>query len=422
MRNTILFFLIIIIQGLCFSQETSTVTSFKIEGLKKMNPTFLQKFVAIQSGQELDSIIIQQDILRLKRLPGISNAKFQVNFYPENEGFEVVYTLEENFTIIPSANIWTSTNNQFSYRLGLYEFNFLGRAIAVGGYYQNNGHNTVSVNFRAPYLFSNKLGLAVNLKDWKSEEPYYFNQEEVRYLYNNKSAEIIGLYEVNLHHKLQLGASFFNEDFKHLSGVNPPNTPAGFSSDKIMFSAGYDYDRLNYSYQYVKGFRSVFTAQSISSKNPIQDDFVIGWNDFLFYKRVGVKGNWASRLRLGLSTNNNSPFAPFALDNNLNIRGVGNLIDRGTGVILLNTEYRHTLYEKKWFSLQGNTFIDSGTWRNPGGKLSDFVSSDNVKVYPGIGLRLIHNKIYNAIFRIDYGFGITKNGSSGIVFGIGQYF
>jgi len=72
--------------------------------------------------------------------------------------------------------------------------------------------------------------------------------------------------------------------------------------------------------------------------------------------------------------------------------------------------------------LQSNAFIDAGSWRNPGGDLGDFSKDDNIKVYPGFGLRFIHKKIYNAIFRIDYGYGITKNSSKGFVFGIGQYF
>ena len=59
-------------------------------------------------------------------------------------------------------------------------------------------------------------------------------------------------------------------------------------------------------------------------------DFVIGFNDFSYFARVGERGNWANRLRLGLSSNMDTPFAPFAVDNNLNIRGVGNTIDRGT--------------------------------------------------------------------------------------------
>jgi hypothetical protein len=72
--------------------------------------------------------------------------------------------------------------------------------------------------------------------------------------------------------------------------------------------------------------------------------------------------------------------------------------------------------------LQGNAFVDAGTWRNPGGSLSDFTDSKNIKVYSGVGLRFINKKIFNAIFRIDYGFGLTQGSSKGLVFGIGQYF
>jgi hypothetical protein len=123
-----------------------------------------------------------------------------------------------------------------------------------------------------------------------------------------------------------------------------------------------------------------------------------------------------------LSSNDKTPFAPFSLDNNLNIRGVGNIIDRGTGVVVFNTEYRTTIYEKKWFVVQGNAFLDSGSWRQPCGNFSDFIDSNNLRIYPGIGLRFIHKTIFNATFRIDYGYGITRNASNGIVFGIGQYF
>jgi hypothetical protein len=125
---------------------------------------------------------------------------------------------------------------------------------------------------------------------------------------------------------------------------------------------------------------------------------------------------------LGLASNDKTPFAPFSVDNNVNIRGVGNIIDRGTGSIVLNTEYRYTVIDKSWFVLQGNAFVDAGSWRNPGGEFVDFVDSKNFRIYPGLGLRIMHKKIFNAIFRIDYGYGITKNASRGFVFGIGQYF
>ena len=38
-----------------------------------------------------------------------------------------------------------------------------------------------------------------------------------------------------------------------------------------------------------------------------------------------------------------------------NIHGIGNLVKRGSGVWALNTEYRHTLIEKKCFVLQNNS-------------------------------------------------------------------
>ena len=162
--------------------------------------------------------------------------------------------------------------------------------------------------------------------------------------------------------------------------------------------------------------------QYVQSDDGQLPDFWIGFNDFTYFARVGKKGNWASRLRLGLSSNLDTPFAPFAVDNNLNIRGVGNTIDRGTAAIVLNTEYRHTLIDKDWFVLQSNVFVDGGSWRNPGGDFSDFGDDQNLRIYPGIGLRFIHKRIFNAIFRIDYGQGITTNSTRGVVFGIGQYF
>ena len=184
----------------------------------------------------------------------------------------------------------------------------------------------------------------------------------------------------------------------------------------------YEYNGLDAYYQYVKGFKSTLNVQYVTANDETLPNFIIWWNDFQYFSRVGEKGNWASRLRVGLATNADSPFAPFSVDNNLNVRGVGNTIDRGTGVIVLNTEYRHTFVDNSSYILQGNGFIDAGSWRNPGGDFGDFSANQNMRVYPGLGFRFIHKKIFNATFRVDYGYGITTDSTSGFVFGIGQYF
>tara|TARA_R110002074_G_scaffold140466_2_gene286576 strand:+ start:229 stop:1500 length:1272 start_codon:yes stop_codon:yes gene_type:complete len=419
--NKLKVLLVLCFMASCSYSQNYSVADLKIQGNKKLKTAFIKSISSIKPGVALDSSVIEQDIIRLKRLPSVSHAYYQVFHSKENE-YNVFYNIEENFTLIPSLNIYTTDNDEFAYRVGLYEFNALGRNIIFGGFYQKDIYSSYALNFRAPYLFSNKLGLAVNLQDLTTQEPVFFDNTSSNYKYNNKSFEVLGLYEFNFKNRLELGINYFVEDYQYKFGATNPDVPQALNVHKWLLKGIYEYNKLDYFYQYVSGFKSQFNFQYVTSTNDMLPDFFIGWNDFFLFMRVGEKGNWANRLRMGLSTNDETPFAPFSVDNNLNVRGVGNTIDRGTGVIVLNTEYRQTLYEKNWFVLQGNAFVDAGTWRNPGGDFADFSKKNNVKVYPGLGLRFIHKKIYNAIFRIDYGYGITENSSKGFVFGIGQYF
>ena len=408
-----------------FPQE-KTISSFVINGAKKTKVSFLKKLIDTKVNTPLDSTVLKKDIVELKRLSAIVHAGFQVKELEGNNVAVSIY-IEENFTIIPDISFWSATNNVFAYKLGVYEYNFLGRNITIGGFYQNNGFSSTAFNFKAPNLFSKKWGLALNYLNWKSKEPIFANGLAPLFLYNNISLEALGLFKINFKNKLDFGVNVFKEIYNYISGDITDDIVQELDERKTLFKAVYTYDNLDYYYQYVSGFKSVFFGQYVITDNEAQDKFLIAWNDFFYYKRVKDKGNWATRLRIGLATNNDSPFAPFALDNNVNVRGVGIIVDRGTGSIILNTEYRHTLYDKKSFAIQANGFVDAGTWRNPGGALSDFTKSDNMRVYSGVGLRFISKKIYNAVFRIDYGFSLTNGldsneSTQGLVFGLGQYF
>lgn len=421
--SILFFFLFLSCSSVVFSQE-KMVAKVTLKGAKKTNATFLKKLLHTQKGAILDTAKIEKDIILLRRLPAISYADYQV--IPFNNNFyTIILNIEENFTLIPEVNIWTTTNNVFSYKLGLYEYNFLGRNITLGGFYQYNGFDSYAINFRAPQLFSKKWGLAINHQNWKSEEPLYFGNQTANYLYNNISFEVLGIHQFNLKNQINFGVNLFKEKYQYLSGDTDPAIPQNLDLDKALLKAVYSYDDLTYFYQYTEGFKSILYVQYVLTENDFQNDFFIAWNDFFYYKRIHDKGNWANRVRFGLSSNQETPFAPFALDNNINLRGVGILVDRGTGSFVWNTEYRHTIYDKKWLAIQTNVFTDLGSWRNPGGALSDFFQNKNLKIYSGVGLRFITKKIYNATFRIDYGFSVLnrKNCSKGgLVFGIGQYF
>ncbi|AXT56872.1 outer membrane protein assembly factor [Aquimarina sp. AD1] len=406
----------------CFlgNAQKRNISEIVIQGNKKTRTAAIIKLNSVREGEVLDSIKIEEDIKRLKRLPSIAHAYYQV--HEKENGYQVVYGVEENFTIIPSANLYTTNNDEFAFRVGLYEFNLLGQNVTLGGFYQDDIYSSFGLNIRAPYLFTNKFGLAFNYQNLTTQEPVFLDNGTADYKYNNTSYEVLGLYQFNFRNRIELGVNYFNEDYTYRNGATGPNVPLDFDVNKVLFKLIYEYNNLDYYFQYVSGFRSVANFQYVISTENVLPDFLIGWNDFMYYHRIGKKGNWASRLRVGLATNDDSPFAPFAVDNNLNIRGVGNTIDRGTGVIVLNTEYRHTLYDKDWFVLQSNVFVDGGSWRNPGGDFGDFGDTQNFRVYPGVGLRFIHKRIFNAIFRIDYGYGVTEDATNGFVFGIGQYF
>lgn len=401
--------------------QEAIVADIRVQGNKRLKASFVRLISDVKAGSKLDSTKIEQDIIRLKRLPAVAHAYYQV-FYSHDNQYNVFYGIEENFTLNPQLNVYTTNDEEFAYRAGLYEFNTLGRNIAFGGFYQKDIFNSYGINLRAPFLFNNKIGLALNFQSLTTQEPVFLEQGTADYRYNNTSYELLGLYAFNFKHRIELGINVFNEDYQYLFGATAPGVPTDFNVDKNLLKFIYEYNGLDYYYQYTSGFKSTLNVQYVTANDETLPDFTIWWNDFQYFLRVGQKGNWANRMRIGLATNADSPFAPFSVDNNLNVRGVGNTIDRGTGVIVLNTEYRYTFMDKDWFVLQGNAFVDAGSWRNPGGDLGDFGDDQNLRVYPGVGLRFIHKKIFNATFRVDYGYGITPNATSGFVFGIGQYF
>ena len=178
---------------------------------------------------------------------------------------------------------------------------------------------------------------------------------------------------------------------------------------------------MNYHFFYLKGFCWTATLQNVH--NTLDKT----WFHSLqlqgkYFSRIGKKGNLATRLQLGIATNNDSPFAPFVVDSQVNLRGVGNRIDRGTAQIIFNAEYRHTYKENKRWAIQTVAFIDIGTWRNPGAPLNGLFSKDYFRQFVGGGFRVINKKIYGAVLRIDYGMDILNSNQHGLVIGLGQYF
>ncbi len=267
------------------------------------------------------------------------------------------------------------------------------------------------------------MGVSAGVHRYASTEPLYFPQGAVTYDYTNLSMDLGVSYELSFGHVLELGGVYFIEDYAKTQEqeLTDPPGPDALRIPKALFKLTHRFDRINYHYFYQEGLLKISLLETVYNT----DDgswFNLFLNDLHYYLRSGMKGNLAARLRMGLSPNVNTPFAPFVLDSRINIRGAGNRIDRGTGTLILNLEYRHTPWENTNFALQGVVFSDIGAWRTAGGTFDDFVNTDYLRHFAGPGFRLIYKKMHNAMFRLDYGFDLYQAGEKGVVIGFGQYF
>ncbi|UII81595.1 POTRA domain-containing protein [Flagellimonas sp. CMM7] len=407
--------------------QNQKITKLEFEGLKRTKESFLRRLVKVRPNTVYDSVLVKQDIERLKRLPGIANAKDSI--YDIGDEKTLVYQIEENFTIIPGLRISTANNGEFAFRVSAFEFNLFGNNQLIGGFYERDVFNSYGVFWEHPFLFSDKLGVGFNYQDNTSQEPVFFEEGVKDYRFNSKSAEGSLLFSFDFKNEAELGASFVKERYDFIGDEPLAGRPLALEADKLIYRGQYRYVDLDIDYQYFDGTINELTTQYISFLSGDElgtqflGDFLSIRNDLIYYRKIGARGNWANRLRFAAAFGNeDSPFAPFTLDNQLNIRGVGNTVDRGTAALVLNTEYRQTLYEKGWFVVQGNAFIDAGSWRTPGEGFGQLFDGSSTRLYSGLGFRLIHKRIFNAVFRLDYGFGISNESTNGIVFGIGQYF
>ncbi|WP_299130254.1 hypothetical protein [uncultured Winogradskyella sp.] len=409
----------------CYYTQAQTVTSIEIEGNKRTRTQFFKRLAFVKEGSVIDTLRVASDERRFRLLPSVASASSKVEELPDGN-YKIIYTIVENFAIIPGLNVSQDVNDDLSYRVSVFDFNFLGQNQIIGGFYAKNVFDSYGFFWEAPNLITRKWGIGVNYQNNVLQEPIFLdNESDVNFRFDSKALEFRIFYEHNFNNRFELGLNVANEDYELLNGELPNDIPARLGVNRTSIVGQYEYNNITNDFQYVEGFRSIFNYSftlTSSGNNDLLRNFFIGRNDFEYFKRLGKRGNWANRLRLAYATNDTTPFAPFALDNQLNIRGVGNIVDRGTASVVLNSEYRHTFFEKGWFAMQANAFVDAGTWQDPGGQLSDLVEGKSASLFTGFGLRFIHKRIFNAVFRIDYGVSIGDKANNSIVFGIGQYF
>jgi len=362
---------------------------------------------------------------RLVNLPAITQATWQIDSLGGKPA-SVKWTIDESRTVFPLLNLGGVKDN-FFYLLGINDIHFRGRGQQLTAFYQNiDGEHNYYVGLINQAYRGSRWGYALESQRYAAIEPLYFPTGAVSYAYANLNFGAGLSYTFPGNNVLRFGISNFYERYRKTSDEETPG-PQELDLNKGLLKFSHTIQQVDYFGERQNGSIHETILQAVHNFDDIGNarNFLIGWHDFRLYRLIGEHGNLAGRLRTGISSNENSPFAPFVLDSQVNIRGSGNRIDRGTAQLILNLEYRHTVWKERnreRFAVQLVGFSDLGTWRNPGGEFADLWEEENLRHFLGGGVRLISLKAFNALIRVDYGVDVRNTRERGAVVGFGQYF
>ena len=391
------------------------ITTIEFTGLTKTKESFLRQYTTITAGQTYDAAQLGTDRQRLLNL-GIL-AEINTRVLRDDSNVKIIFECIEMINTLPVFALG-KTEDTFWYKAGIQSLNFSGHGDKLFAYYQYYDRHSLYLNYATDRIGNSRWGATASLIRWATVEPISTENGISNYDYTNFTGYISAIRFLSFRETLDFGVGVFNEQFE----AQQPQTSELdeiVEGDKLLSKLIFRSNHLNYHTFYVDGIYNQLNIEFIHSLDEVRN-FVTIFNDLRFFKQIGKRFNWANRLRTGIATNDDSPFAPFILDSYLNIRGVGNRVDRGTGSAVINTELRYTLFDKKMLAAQGVGFFDFGSWRKPGGSFNDFTKSKNMRAFSGLGFRLIYKRAFDTMLRIDYGYDYNKN--AGLVIGIGQYF
>jgi len=399
----------------------NTIGSIEFAGLKRTQEAYLNHYIQSKIGGVVSDSLLLVDVQKLKNVASIGNARYRVE--KNSDVQKVIFEVEEVRTLLPIVNFGGIKGNLW-FQVGFSDINWRGKGQFLSASYQNNDRrHSGNIYYRVPSINGTDWGLSASISRWASREPLFFSEGTVNYDYDNNGIGLTAIRRFGFYRNLEFGGTYFVEEYEksNLQFLETPPGPDALTQPKWLSKVEYTENFLDYHLFYLKGLAWRITLQDVY--NTLDKT----WFHSLqfqgrYFKRVSNRGNFAMRLRMAIATNNDTPFAPFVVDSHVNIRGVGNRIDRGTAQLVFNAEYRQAIHESNKWGAQVVVFSDLGTWRNPGGQLRDLFNTDQFRHFVGGGFRLIYQKIYGAVLRIDYGIDIYNTRQRGLVIGLGQYF
>ena len=194
--------------------------------------------MTLQAGDALDSLQLNEDILRIIREPAVSHAYYNKSI-GASETVDITLFIEENKTLIPAVDVWTTLDQKVAFHLGVNDYNFLGQGISLGAFYRKNIYPGFGIRFENNNFLhlSNELKLIAQQQE--TLEPIQLNTQTERYRYRLQMIELEWGKAIDVYRKASLSIGRIYERYIHKGSEAITNLPTNFKTVKTLGKLGY---------------------------------------------------------------------------------------------------------------------------------------------------------------------------------------
>lgn len=199
--------------SLLLSQNPS-VDRISFQGNKKTKAAYLKRLLTLQAGDALDSLQLNEDILRIIREPAVSHAYYNKSSSVSGT-VDIALFIEENKTLIPAVDVWTTLDQKVAFPLGVNDYNFLGQGISLGAFYRKNIFPGFGIRFENNNFlhWSNELKFIAQQQE--TLEPIQLNTQTERYRYRLQMLELEWGKAIDVYRKASLSIGRIYERYIH---------------------------------------------------------------------------------------------------------------------------------------------------------------------------------------------------------------
>lgn len=394
------------------------IESILFDGLTVTKEDYLRKIITLKEGRDFDSLKLEEDVFLLRNLNLFFDV--QATVVSNQTSVDILFSILEAKYLYPIIQV-SGFKGQLKLGLGVNHINFLGRAQSFGAMYQYYDRHSFSVFYTAPRHANNKTGHEVAISKYSTIEPLYFEDTMSNFNFDNYSVSAGGFFWLTNYIRSGIGGQYMYEMYEQRDEAFLLSQKS-FHFNKYQIRSSINLNKVENLYEKQDGIKSQIYCEYIHTQEYPDASFTKFLSNFTWYKKTSHRGNLATKVHFGISTNKISPFSPFVLDGLINVRGIGNRIMRGTAELVLNAEYRYTIWKNKLIGIQPAIFADYGTLREPGKKIESLFDNSDLHLFTGGGIRLHFNAWYKTCIRLDYSFNPSYPTMGGFTFGFGQFF